>query len=483
MRGALILGGVLLGTAIPTVAQSDDNVRIDYALPAVNVTAGVAQRITSCPASAEVQAGLLEGDDGLRIGFAYKVAIAGKQRPRRLVRLDTESGFLVDRETKVQFNDDWFLKGFNGKSTGQGGPLLVSLIKAGAAIVAMSANPIIGAGVAAAGAKPLTEGPDRPVKQPHYYATNWYLECQPEVVAKLAELDGRRKDVATLEARIIAGDATTTTQELLTVRRGQVGDLEAALTVNATLKGGLLATIDANGAPVNLTGQIPAPDISRWFRLRSVRKEVKTEADAVTQAEPTIDDMLKGRNPRIPGVFGYQVKIAPDETLAKWFGCDPKAADAKTCAAAVLDAEPLNTRDLNYLRPIPASVKLWPNPQYCAVGTVCAADESWIEAKDATGSGEVKLPQLSRLFTMRTGGSIFGGRTVGAEFGSFGEPTMLQYNIGSASKDVASVIDASVAGATTIRDAPGAATKRKLDELKNARDLQDLLDELEKEAS
>ncbi|WP_328280425.1 hypothetical protein [Sphingobium sp.] len=467
-------------------AHARDPVTIDYVLPGVTVTAGVAQRITKCPTSAEAQAGLATGAEGLRVEFAYKVAIAGKQAPRRLVRLDAETGFLVDRETKVQFNEDWYLKTFNGRTTGQGGPLLVSLIKAGAAVLAMSANPILGVGPAAAAIRPnaaVAEGLDRPVARPRYFATRWYLECQPKVIEQLKELEERREDVAALEARVIGGDASTTTQDLLTLRRSEVSTLEAALTINATLKGGLAPALAADASIANLAGQIPAPDISRWFRVTAVRKEVREARYAITEHEPSIAALLQKQDPRIPGLYGYQVRIAPDAKLASWFGCDPKAAAASACAAEVAKTDPLPTRDLVFVRPIPASVKLWPNPAPCAAATVCEADETWVAAADASGSGSVKLPQLSRLYTMRTGGSIFGGRTVGAEFGASGEPMILQYNIGSGGKDVASVIDAGVSGAQTIRDAEGAATKRKLDELKNARDLQDLLDELDEEVS
>ncbi|WP_448659138.1 hypothetical protein ACPVPU_01415 [Sphingomonas sp. CJ99] len=465
-------------------AHARDPVTIDYVVPGVTVTAGVAQRITKCPASADTQAGLATGSEGLRVEFAYKVAIAGKQAPRRLIRLNAETGFLVDRETKVQFNEDWYLKTFNGKTTGQGGPLLVSLVKAGASVMAMSANPILGVGAAAGAVRPaVAEGLDRPVARPRYFATRWYLECQPIVADQLKKLEERREDVAALEARVIGGDASPTTQDLLTARRNEVGTLEAALTINATLKGGLVPALAADASVAKLTGQIPAPDISRWFRVTEVRKEVREARYEITEREPSIAALLQKQDPRIPGLYGYQVRIAPDAKLAAWFGCDPKASAAQACAAEVVRADPLPTRDLVFVRPIPASVKLWPNPAPCAAATVCEPDETWIAAADASGSGSVKLPQLSRLFTMRTGGSIFGGRTVAAEFGASGEVTMLQYNIGSGGKDVASVIDAGVSGAQTVRDAEGAATKRKLDELKNARDLQDLLDELDEEAS
>ncbi|BCA58145.1 hypothetical protein [Sphingomonas sp. HMP6] len=461
------------------MAHAAERVRIDYALPAVTVTAGVTQRITKCPLPAAAQVSLKDNDPLLQIEFAYKVVLAGKASPRRIISLDAESGFLVDRETKVHFNDDWYLKDFNGKTTGQGGPLLISLIKAGAAVAAMTANPIAGLGVAAA-IKPLgavAEGRDRKSRQPHYYATNWYLECTSRVTKALAELDQRRHEVNALEARIITGDASTATQELLVLRRSQVGELEAALTINATLKDGLTPVYDANAAIPNLIARIGAPNITDWFVMMPLEREVETLDQAKVQNKREVAAVLADGK-RYPGKFGYEVSVAPDALIAGWFGCKPQT-HASACAAEVTRSGVLVTRDMTYVRPIPAAVKLRP----CADATACTTDRSWTDAKQASGSADVKLPQLSRHFAMRTGGSIFGGRTVGAEFGSMGEPTMLQYNIGSSGKDVAGVLDASVAAAQTVRDADAAATKRRLDEVKNAKDLQALLDEMNAPAS
>jgi hypothetical protein len=81
----------------PVGAAAEERVRIDYVLPAVTLAAGVSQRLTHCLASPEEQStlvGVEPDDERLRIGFAYKVAITGKQSLRRLVRLDAETGFL-----------------------------------------------------------------------------------------------------------------------------------------------------------------------------------------------------------------------------------------------------------------------------------------------------------------------------------------------------------------------------------------------------
>lgn len=458
----------MMSAVMTPQGQAAERVRIDYVLPSVTATAGVAQQIIRCPPPAAEQVRLEDGDERLGLGFAYKVVLGSKMKPRRLVSLDTESGFLVDRETKVQFSEDWYLKSFNGKTTGQGGALVVSAIKAAAAVYGMTANPISLLGQAP---RLATFAGTR---RPRHYTTRWYLECKPNVRDALAELEQRRQEVATLEARIVAGTTAPGMQELLTQRRARIGELEADLTISAPLKGGLTPTYAADGTVDKLTAKIAPPDFEEWFVMNPRREEVQVATP--DQAKPTIAAVLAAGKP-FPGLYGYTVKVSPDANLLKWFGCDSASDAASACASAVNAENNLMTRDLTYLRPVDATLALWP----CSTAASCADDGPLTKQKTASGSGKVKLPQLSRHYTMRTGGSIFGGRTVGAEFGATGEPTMLQYNVGSSGKDVAGALDASVAAAQSIRDADGAATKRELERLKNAKDLQALIEELEKD--
>lgn len=464
----------------------NEPVRIDYMLPAASVAAAVQQRITRCSGPASVQFSAQAGDPALDAGFEYDVALSARPTPRRLVSLNAESGFLVDRETKVHFSDDFYLKDFNGKSTGQGGPLLVSVIKAGAAIYAMSANPILGVGLAAASSTRLNnleafvtvdglEAPTPP-RPRQAYRTQYYLVCTDTVLEDLRLLDARRRDVEALEARVTAGDATPSVQDLLGVRRRQVSEITARLTIGAGADQPLRPRLSPTGAVENVSTRIRPVDISRWFRISSARVPVRAGAPSGVQAKPTVASLLAQRS--YPGAHGYQVTVKPDDAIARAFGCDPASPGLAACIAEANATDALPTRDLVYARPIPASVRLYPFQAHCPEAASCPAAKGWAAGDAASGTANVRLPQLSRLFRLRTGGSIIGGRTVGAEFGTMGEPTMIQYNIGSAGKDVAGILDAGVAAAQTARDSEIAATKRRLDELKSARDLQDLIDEV-----
>lgn len=486
----IVVTALLVAMPAAGIAAKRERVRIDYMLPATVVTAGVQQRITKCPASADVQAVTSEGEETpLRAEFEWKAALVAKQAPNRLVRLDAETGFLVDRETQVVFADDWFLKEFNGKTTGQGGPFVVSLVKAGAAFFAMTANPLV---TAAAGlAAPSSDGDEEPPFKPSglpessppaprlYPKTRWYVVCRADVVRDLAALAEARTDIIKLEARVIAGDVSAPTQGLLALRRSQVADLEDGLTITATAAAPLKPAYDDEGRYVGLDARIGAVDIGPWFALVSKTRKVPRKEDGDRDGPPPPPDLkqLLTTN-RLPGTYGYQVTIAVDETLAPVFGCKGAGTPAlvEACWTAMRDKAPISTRDLVYTRPIPATAKIYPFGTECKDGAKCEPAKGWPEGDKATGTLAIKLPQLSRIYTMRTGGSIFGGRTIGARFGPLGEPAMLQYIVGSSGNAAAGLAEASVAAAQTVRDADNAAIKRRLDATRNRQDLEALLE-------
>lgn len=486
MRG-IGLAAIVFITPAGVLAAPKEPVRIDYMLPATAISAGVEQRITKCPAPAAER--VMIGDDtseGLRAEFEWKVRLQPSQAPHRLVSLNTESGFLVDRETKVHFADDWYLKDFNGKTTGQGGALMVSLVKAGAAVAAMAANPIVGLGTAAlaaqqsAGAEGFVKT-NAPAKQTRYYRKEFYVVCKDDVADRLASLKAARADIAALETRVIAGDVSVPTQDLLTRRREMAADLERRLTITITADKALVPMRVGKNV-TGLSTRITAVDISPWFEVQSIVREVTSSARAGTGAQIDLRSYLASQ--QFPGIHGYQVEIAVNDTIERHFGCAGAGTPAKVaaCEEDIAAVTPIATRNLIYKRPIPAVAKIYPFASPCAPGSTCPADPNWVDGKKATGTVPVKLPQLSRNFEMRTGGSIFGGRTVGAEFGAMSEPTMLQYNIGSSGKDVAGLVDASVSAAQTIRDADNAAIKRRLEAEKTRGELEALLEKMAAEA-
>jgi hypothetical protein len=479
------VAAVLLITATP--AWSAPKVILDYALPKTRVAAGVAQVITGCPASADEQ---LRRQDSSAISFNYVVSIDSKSVPARLVSLDAHSAFLVDRSTKMQFNDDGLtLKQFNGSSTGQGGPLIASLIKAGAAAFGLAAAPLPFAPMLTATAAP-NAGRNRPgssLRRPATeMITRYYLQCRPEIAAGVTRLNELTGDIAALQAKAINGALDAGQTAILTQWQAEQIKLQGLLTLTVATKKAFDPDLQAGGPPAKLTAVVPAPDYDRWFeivpRTSSVPKSLHLRSDRPTTVHAKLEHIgrMRGTNGvsdgPLVGLYGYDVTLTIDPKSAGWFSCGTGTLSA--CGPDDRGDGIIRGRELVYRRGVNGTVSLSPRDHDC--GTEVCPDRpndapEWEDADRASGSSAVKFPQLSRLFVLPTGGSIFGSRTVAASFDANGSPTDLEYSIGSASKDLSSIVDATVAASQTVAGARLQASKTELDQLTTAQSLHDAL--------
>ena len=447
--------------------MAKDPVEIGYFLPKTRVSAAVEQKLTQCPAS-----------DGTKPGFEYKVALASKAVPDRLVLVDARSGFLADRSTSLKFTDDGLIKEFNGSRTGQGGPMLVSLIKAGAVAASMAAGPAATA-AAAASASSLQLYARIPGRAPAAVmprmVTRYELQCTAEARAKLAEVSRLKTDIGRLEDRILKGEEGVAVQQLLAQRRKEFGEAEAKLTQTTKLKEALSPVLQKDG-PSGLTGFIPAPDFGNWFKVVAVLTP-PAGSGGEDETRPTLDQALaRVHGDVVPGQYGYLVTVKPDSRMTEFLSCGPKAGWT-ACGGGDVGEAKIATRDLVYRQPVPASVSLRPLHVKCEAAPCPDSPTNWKDAEQASAADSVKLPQLSRLFVLPTGGGgIFGSRTVAAEFGAGGEPTMLKYEVGSSSKNIASAIDAGASAAQTVDGAELAATKRRIEEMEAEEKLRKLLE-------
>lgn len=447
---------------------------IGYFLPKVRVTAGVDQKLVQCPPTASAQA---SGDASTKLAFKYKSAIASKAVPDRLVTIDATSGFLADRATSIKLTEDGLIKEFNGTTTGQGGPLLVSLIKAGAVAFSLTAGPLPPAAAAVAGTAAIARSAHAPAATPPRRVTAYYLQCTEAARKLLTDLERLNADIAALEALIVTGRDGASTQQLLERRRAEAVAVEADLTQTVKLPKPLVPTLQVDGSFADVAGLLPGPDFSEWVEVAAVTRVIDRDAEFVERPRPTLEAALRASSSEvIPGQFGYQLEIDPDDRIADWLGCGDQPGRI-ACASDDTAQSGVATRNLVYRRPVPASARLSPLSAPCAATPCPAAPEGWKAAGQASASESVKLPQLSRLFTLPTGGGgIFGSRTVAAEFGASGEPVSLKYERGSAGKDLAGVIDASAGAAQTMDGARLAATKAKIEEIEAAEKLAGLIE-------
>jgi hypothetical protein len=473
-------GGFFLLVA-SNAAMAQDRPEVSYLLPRTRLTAGVSQTLAQCPPSAQAQADGEKGD----LKFTYLAAITAKAVPDRLVRIDARSGFLVDRSTAVKLTEDGLLKEFNGTAKGQGGPLLTSIIKAGAIGVSLTAGPLPAVAAAGAiGAAPallpgIKGAPGSRPPAATRTVTVYYLQCKAETTKGLERIAGLRSTIAKLEANVLSGTASAATEQLLALRLADLAEAQAALTQSVTLTAPLSPMMNAAGEVSGLSGLIPEVDFSRWLEIVGVPRVIASSATYKEELEPPKLEVALSKSKRgvTPGQYGFQVIIKVDARSSRWFGCGSQAGQVACKANDVADTD-VSGRDFVYRRPVQAIAVLTPLHAPCAAVPCPAAPDDWPAGGDVSAVEPVKLAQLSRLFYVPTGGgSIFGSRSVAAELGPLGEPLTLKYERGSASADVAGVLDASAAAAQTLDGARLAATNKRVDEIEAADKLTKLLKE------
>jgi len=455
---------VLVSWAMP--AQARTPAELIYFLPKVKVAASVSQTLVGCPDVKE------SAGDPHGLEILYDVQIVPKASPDRPVVVDGSGGFLVDRKTKITLAEDGTLKSFNGSSEGQGGPFLSSLVKVAATAYGLSVAPLpTGPGTTTNANKTFMKPPRNQVRRVVGYRLGCTTDTE-KLVKKLTALDG---EIADLETRVAQGTNSPASDALLRQRKAESVALAERLTITAQVA---LAP-SPDGQASTLIGKSDPTKFDTWLTVLPIEDLVPPNYQPPTKPslEAAIATYLGKQHPTstLVGQHGYQLQIVPDAAMQTWLGCG-SAAGQKACSNLDREATPIRTRNLYYRRPVPATVKLIALDQRCTKMPCPDPKDDWTQGGAVSSKQSIKLPQLSRLYTLPTGGGgIFGSRSVGAEFGGFGEPLMLSYERGSASGDVASVLSAGAEAAESIDKARLEATTSRIDRIKARRELEDLL--------
>ncbi len=449
---------IALATSGATLASGRPE--ISYFLPKVRVSASVAHRLARCPT---------DEDPTLRI--EYTPALAAKATRGRLIVVDAGAGFLVDRSTKVGL-ESGMLRSFNSTATGQGGPVLVSLMKAAVTAYTLTAAPLATIPAMRGLAERRGAGRPRPVV-PRPMVRVHVLRCNASTAATMAKLEDVENDIAKIERGLIENDSPAL-EALLERRSAQAEDLRSQLTLVTSTQKALDPKRSADGSVTDLTADLPPPELQRWLAVerRTVPAQNGLEDKPIT---PSLDEMLDreretAKRP-IVGRRGYTVSISVDPRMDRLLGCAPDAEPVPCSDAERSDTTVRGGRDLVHLRPVPATLSLAPIATDCAASP-CPA--GW--GDEATAGVAAALPQLSRPQVVPTGGgSIFGRRMVAAEFDPLGEPTSIQYEKGGNATTAASIIDASSASSSLVADARLNALKRRVEIEKTKAELTKLL--------
>lgn len=473
MKTCHILAGTALVAALAPAAQAQTQPGITskpdphhrqflYFLPKAAVGATITQQITACPT----------GTGNIDVPVVTAIAIRSKASPdpKAAFLVDARPGFLSKRSTKLALRPDGTLSSFNVSSEGQGGEVLSTALKVGATALSWAFPPLVPVAVAATAAGPAMflkhgkkEAPFVPKLVPKF-------QCRPAITKALGDLAKVRADIASIEARIVDGSPNVGDLDLLARRRAEEVKLVGSLSLSAG-KG-----IRFDPARADFT-DVPTPDGPKPAVLENVtappayEKWLQVLKDQC-YVDATAADVAKLVG-NTPGAHGFRVTLTVDEAMFDLLAGSP------VVAVPAGTRPPSTDRFVFYRRPVNVQMSVAPCGEAPRASGVqqrrsCAAYENAPENTEA--SEGFAIPQLSGLYSLSIGsGGLFGTREAKVDLNENGAPTALEYGSGSGGANIAKVLDSSLIGATTLRDARNTATQRRIDSIKAQNELDDLL--------
>jgi len=411
---ALALVGMAAGGAVPAEAAPKLRYEFGYFLPRTSFGAAAAERLIKCPT---------HDDPDAVIETTVVIDSTTRPDPDAYVRLDTSSGFLAKRSTEIKLNPDGTLAAFNGSTEGEGGAVLGAVIK----VATTFASAAIAAPVVAA--KPLVKSSEGKPSS----------ACTAKVAAEVAHRDMLLKEVADLEAQIVAGQTSPAVAALLDRRRTALADAEDALTLTGKV---VIDPDNVSKTATEVAASLKDPSIdpiavAGWFEGGQVPANVACR----------------------PSSKGFRLAWTVDQ----------RVVDALASSGEKGDVPKGLQSNLVYRRPIPVSVKV------ASVGNDDSDCARFHYGRlDATKI--VHVAQLSPVFLIPLGrGGLFGSRQAEADFDANGVPTRLKYGSLSGDAGIATVVNAAGDGFTTLRGAAAAARDRQLQVLRDKKEYRDLM--------
>ncbi|MFM5954476.1 MAG: hypothetical protein ACKOPE_09265 [Novosphingobium sp.] len=368
-----LVGAIAVLAPAAAHAGASREYHLGYFLPKTVVAAKLAQRIVACPSP--------ENPDG---EYESRGVIVAKAVPdyTKFFQLDAKAGFLAKRTTELNLNADGTIASANATVEGQGGPLLLSLIKTVASVGGLGARDVPAA----------TGSPGA-------------LTCSARISGLIKRRNDKAAAIEALEARQAREGLAAGETELLKRSRDDLEALDDALTLTSNP-----AKVDDQSDSGSVA--IAPIDYSPWFG--------------------EIGDKQRAR---IPGGAGA--------TLS--WEVNLKAKQSLRSAATSLDPNPGPNSAVYYRRPVPVAVKLVPLALTCpgASDPCSTAEDVRPTAAGLYADLNADMPQLSGYFRLPIGrGGLFGSRQIAVTFDESGAPTQLKYGSESGSAEMAAQIDA-----------------------------------------
>lgn len=411
IRSSTILAScavVALSVAVaPPAHASSAKPEIGYFLSRTDVAVSVAMTLVSCPS----EPGELPG-----IEVEWNVASSGSADIPNPVLVDVSSGFLAKRSNAFEFYPNGTLSGFNGKSEGQGGPFLASVLKTVAAIA-----PLAGAAGSVPESNTHAMAPPIPTR----------LVCQTGVLELLSSLKAAKGEIRRLENKVLLGTATSDDHESLERQRRK----RAVSLVGLTIEAGAKFEDQGNHSP--WVSEVTVPEIlGSWFTPEP------------SNSEPGAFSFARSD---ITALSGYKVTILPEQL---------KPLEIKNCAVGPtptsINYEKYSnknaTRSLYYRRPVLAAVVI---TEHGGEAPDCA--------KPLTLDAPLPIGQWGKVSSLPVGNAgLFGSREAIASFDPFGTPLKLSYGSDSGAADIGSTVEAAGGAVTAFADADTAALEREI---------------------
>lgn len=475
-------------TSNAIAASNAEDPILHYYIPKTTVAAQITQRITKCS---------VEGGN-LLLNVHTQLSLKPGVKPdySRAIAINAKSKFLVNKSTKLTFNPDGTLKSLNGTATGQGGPVLSAVIQTGATIAAITTAPPAAAFLTIAG------DPNIGTKSKEEKMTVIYVpSCK--VSGTIETLRNTQNNLKKAREKIINGEAGQAIIDEISRLEKEVTKYQNALTIKqgVTLTPATKTQVKKMIFSANISAEKMANHYSKWIALerKLVSEDIKNtdynaarfdSADLLTHLrdakEPSNRSSLSDwsiltsqlNSPLEPytiaGVHGLKLSITavsdaydtinnPKTNIAN----SKKKDDNSKKKNAAMPWEQTSNRDFYYVRPVPAKARF-----YACANPKC---DKAVKGQGASKSENILLPQLSKLFKLSPGGSIFATKTVAATFGPYGEPLTLEYTKGGGGAEIASVINAGGQAATTIDGAKLKATQDEIARINAERELDALL--------
>jgi hypothetical protein len=326
------------------------------------------------------------------------------------VEVDIRSGTFAERTTALVLRPNGTLESFNAKTEGQGGKILGAVTKVALTMASFAAGAPV----------PLSAGGEAPRMPACNDATRRLLSSRADAIQRADELEA-----------VIAREGETTPRIAMLERIDEeIEFITDALTLRTK------ETI----TDLKTTGAQPLKrvDYAKWL------------------------DNFDPATINVVGKYGYK--------LDRNVGTVPDAIkeDGVTKYQRPVAA-------LIYRRPVIIPVSIAPClDDWDTVKSTCTEDESF-DAVALTDTAKIPVPQLSKLFLLHVGrGGLFGSKEAKAKFDEFGTPVELSFGTSTGTDDAAAVIDSSLAGVVSVRDAKLSNLERRLAIAKAKKELAEL---------